>query len=92
MNHPLYGTTAVAGVGIKQYKRGASPLPERGVLVEAIVAACADAGLDPADVDGFVAYGDDKNEPVRLMPDLGTKELRACDCCASSASLACARA
>lgn len=73
---PLYGTTAVAGVGLRQYKRGAAPLPERSVLVEAILAACVDAGFDPSDVDGFVSYGDDKNEPVRLMPELGTKELR----------------
>lgn len=71
----LSGRTAVAGIGYRQYKRGTAPLPERGVLVGAIVDACEDAGLDPADVDGFVSYGDDKNEPVRLMPDLGTKEL-----------------
>ena len=76
MTHPLYGTTAVAGVGLKQYKRGASPLPERSVLIDAIVTACEDAGLDPRDVDGFVSFGDDHNEPVRLMSDLGTKELR----------------
>ena len=73
---PLYGTTAVAGVGLRQYKRGAAPLPERSVLVEAILAACEDAGFDPSEVDGFVSYGDDHNEPVRLMPELGTKELR----------------
>lgn len=73
---PLYGTTAVAGVGLRQYKRGAAPLPERSVLVEAILAACDDAGFDPSEVDGFVSYGDDHNEPVRLMPELGTKELR----------------
>ncbi|WP_028080683.1 thiolase C-terminal domain-containing protein [Solimonas soli] len=66
---------AVAGVGLRQYKRAQAPLPERGVLVRAIVDACEDAGFDPAEVDGFVAYGDDKNEPVRLMSDLGTKEL-----------------
>ena len=71
----LSGRTAVAGIGYRQYKRGTAPLPERGVLVRAIVDACEDAGLDPADVDGFVSYGDDKNEPVRLMPDLGTKQL-----------------
>jgi len=71
----LCGKTAVAGVGYRQYKRGTAPLPERGVLVHTIVDACADAGLDPADVDGFVSYGDDQNEPVRLMPDLGTKQL-----------------
>lgn len=75
MTVSLSGKTAVAGVGYRQYKRGTAPWPERGVLVRAIVDACEDAGIDPADVDGFVSYGDDKNEPVRLMPDLGTKEL-----------------
>lgn len=73
---PLYGRTAIAGVGLRQYKRGKSPLPERSVLVEAILACCEEAGFDPADVDGFVSYGDDHNEPVRLMPELGTRELR----------------
>lgn len=75
MTFTISGRTAVAGVGYRQYKRGMAPLPERGVLVQAIVDACEDAGFDPADIDGFVSYGDDKNEPVRLMPDLGTKEL-----------------
>ncbi|MDE2437113.1 MAG: transporter [Sphingomonadales bacterium] len=75
MSLSLSGKTAIAGVGYRQYKRGTAPLPERGVLVRAIVDACEDAGFDPADVDGFVSYGDDKNEPVRLMPDLGTRRL-----------------
>ncbi len=75
MSLNLSGKTAIAGVGYRQYKRGAAPWPERGVLVRAIVDACEDAGFNPADIDGFVSYGDDKNEPVRLMPDLGTKEL-----------------
>ncbi|HVK81654.1 MAG TPA: transporter [Verrucomicrobiae bacterium] len=69
------GRTAVVGLGVRQYKRGAAPMPEQGVLTRAIVDACEDAGLDPAEIDGFVSYGDDKNEPVRLMPDLGTREL-----------------
>ncbi len=76
MNTALACRTAIAGVGLRQYKRGQAPLPERGVLVRAIVDACEDAGLDPADVDGFVSYGDDHNEPIRLAPDLGTKEVR----------------
>lgn len=75
MTISLSGKTAIAGVGYRQFKRGTAPWPERGVLVRAIVDACEDAGIDPADVDGFVSYGDDKNEPVRLMPDLGTKAL-----------------
>lgn len=75
MSISLSGRTAAVGVGYRQYKRCTAPVPERGVLVRAIVDACEDAGFDPAEVDGFVSYGDDKNEPVRLMPDLGTKEL-----------------
>jgi acetyl-CoA acetyltransferase len=73
---PFCGSVSVAGVGLRQYKRGTAPMPEQGVLVRAIVDACEDAGFDPAAIDGFVAYGDDKNEPVRLMSDLGTRELR----------------
>ena len=76
MSHPLFGTTAAAGVGLIQYKRGASPYGEHSLLVRAIVQACEDAGLDPADVDGFVSYGGDHNQPDHLMADLGTKELR----------------
>jgi acetyl-CoA acetyltransferase len=73
---PFCGGVSVAGVGLRQYKRGTSPVPEQGVLVRAIVDACDEAGFDPAMVDGFVSYGDDRNEPVRLMPDLGTRELK----------------
>ena len=72
---PFCGSVSVAGLGIRQYKRGTAPMAEQGVLVQAIVDACEDAGFDPADVDGFVGYGDDHNEPVRLMPDLGTRNL-----------------
>lgn len=68
-------STAVVGVGVRQYKRGGAPLSEQGVLVGAIVDACEDAGLDPSEIDGFVSYGDDKNEPVRMAPDLGTRDL-----------------
>lgn len=71
----IAGIAAVAGVGVRQYKRGESPLPERGVLVRAIMDACEDSGFDPAEIDGFATYGDDKNEPVRLMSDLGIRDL-----------------
>ncbi len=68
-------STAVVGLGVRQYKRGGAPLPEQGVLVGAIVDACEDAGIDPSEIDGFVSYGDDKNEPIRMAPDLGIKDL-----------------
>ena len=76
MSKRLPITTAVAGVGVRQYKRGEAPMAEQGVLVHAIVDACDDAGIDPASIDGFVSYGGDANEPPRLMNDLGTRELR----------------
>jgi hypothetical protein len=44
--------------------------------MRAIVAACDDAGIDTADVDGFVSYGSEHNDGQRLMSGLGTKELR----------------
>ncbi len=75
MNKAFYAKTAVAGVGIRQFKRASAPISEQEALTHAIVDACKDAGLDPADVDGFVTYGDDKNEPARLMSALGTREL-----------------
>lgn len=68
-------SVAVVGLGLRQYKRGQAPLTEQGVLVGTIEDACRDAGIDTRDVDGFVSYGDDKNEPVRLMPELGTREI-----------------
>lgn len=71
----MRNAAACAGIGLLQYKRGTSPWGEGGVLVRAIVQACEDAGLDPAEVDGFVSYGDDHNQPDRLMSDLGTREL-----------------
>src|SRR5437868_5968912 len=68
--------TAIVGVGRVQYKRAAAPNSQRHELLKAIVAAAEDAGMDPADIDGFCSFGDDENEPVKLMHDLGTKELR----------------
>ena len=73
----LRGATAVVGIGqTPLYKRGSSPDPEMKLCLRAIVAACEDAGIDPRDADGFVSYGADKNDPWKLMPGLGTRELR----------------
>jgi acetyl-CoA acetyltransferase len=73
----LRGAAAVVGVGASpRYRRGASPVGERALALEAIVAACADAGIDPRDVDGFASYGADANEPQALLASLGTRELR----------------
>ena len=73
----LRGRACVAGVGESAYyKRGKAPDPEFVLALDAILAACADAGIDPGDVDGFASYAGDRNEPTRLAAALGCRELR----------------
>jgi len=73
----LRGRVAVVGVGESvYYKRGEAPEAEFVLACRAILAACADAGIDVADVDGFASYSNDRNEPSRLAAALGTRELR----------------
>ncbi|MDQ1517630.1 MAG: hypothetical protein QOE80_3460 [Actinomycetota bacterium] len=77
MTGSLRGRTAVVGIGqTPLYKRGTAPDPEMKLCLRAIVAACEDAGIPPRDVDGFVSYGSERNEGQKLMPALGTRELR----------------
>ena len=71
------GRTAIVGIGqTPWYKRGTSPDPEMKLALRAIVAACEDAGLDPRDIDGFVSYGSEHNTGQKLLPGLGTRDLR----------------
>lgn len=71
------GATAIVGVGqTPYYKRGQSPDPELKLALRAIVAACEDAGIDPSEIDGFVSYASERNDAQKLMPALGTKEVR----------------
>lgn len=71
------GKTAVVGIGqTPLYRRGSSPDAELKLCLRAIVAAAEDAGINPKDIDGFVSYGSERNDGQRLMPALGTKELR----------------
>ena len=73
----LRGQVAVVGVGETQYYRhGQAPEPEQVLCLKAILAACADAGVDPADIDGFASYSNDRNDPPTLAVALGCKELR----------------
>jgi acetyl-CoA acetyltransferase len=58
------------------YKRGQSPDPEFVLCLQAVLAACADAKIDPRSIDGFVSYADDRNNSVRLASALGVHEMR----------------
>jgi acetyl-CoA acetyltransferase len=71
----MRGAAVVAGVGESTYyARGKAPETEFQLACIAIRNALDDAGLKPADVDGFVSYMD-RNEPVRLSAALGTGDL-----------------
>jgi acetyl-CoA acetyltransferase len=73
----MHGSGAIAGIGESTYyERGKSPHTEFQLACTAIERAVADAGLELADVDGFVSYTDQRNVPVRLARALGLKELR----------------
>ena len=73
----IRGKTAIIGVGqSRYYKRGQSPDPAFVLTLQAILAACADAGVDPRAIDGFASFSNDRNEPLRLSAALGLRELR----------------
>jgi acetyl-CoA acetyltransferase len=94
----LRSRVAIIGIGeTAYYRHGASPDPEFKLALKAILAACADAGIDPRGIDGFSSYSDDRNEASRLAAALGTRQLRTATmqwggggggCCAAVANAA----
>lgn len=73
----LRGRVAIAGIGETiYYKHGQSPDAEFKLALQAILAACRDAGIDPREVDGFASYGNDRSDAPRLAAALGIRELR----------------
>jgi acetyl-CoA acetyltransferase len=74
---PLRGAAAIVGIGqTPYYKRGTSPDSELKLCLRAIVAACEDAGIDPTEIDGFVSYGSEHSTGQKLLPALGSRQLR----------------
>lgn len=68
---------AVVGVGeSRYYKRGEAKESEFLLACTAIRRAAEDAGLEVEELDGFVSYLDQRNDPLRLSAALG---LRSCD-------------
>jgi len=73
----LRGAAAIAGIGeTAYYKHGQAPEAEFKLALRAILAACADAGIDPRQVDGFASYSNDRNDPSRIAAALGLPALR----------------
>ncbi len=75
MTAGLSGRVAVAGIGATEFSK-ASGRSELRLAVEATRAALADAGLEPADVDGFTTFTMDSNSEIEVARALGIDELR----------------
>ncbi|WP_216085426.1 hypothetical protein, partial [Shigella sp. SHS-7] len=52
----MRGAAAVVGVAEQHFRRGAAPHSEKRMTLEVILEACADAGINPREIDGFVSY------------------------------------
>jgi acetyl-CoA acetyltransferase len=76
MTRSIRGETAVVGVGeTVYYKRGEATDAEFKLALNAIIAACQDAGISPKEIDGFASYSNDRSDPSHLAAALGCKEL-----------------
>jgi hypothetical protein len=73
----IRGRVAIVGVSeTVYYKHGQATKPEVKLALQAILAACAAAGIDPQAIDGFASYSNDRNDPSRLAAALGIPKLR----------------
>ncbi len=75
MSGPRARRATIAGIGQTEFSR-ASGRSEQRLAAEAALAACADAGLDPAQVDGLITFGIDNSDEVDLQRALGIEECR----------------
>src|SRR6266571_2115549 len=75
---PVRDQVAIVGVGETEYRPwgGITDRSEFQLACEAILAASADAGLSPHELDGFASYANDRNDAPRLAAALGCAELR----------------
>ena len=71
----ISGKSAIVGIGATEFSKrsGRSELRLAG---EAVLAACADAGSDPSEVDGICTYTMDNNPEMEVHRLIGGKALK----------------
>jgi len=75
MSVAFSGMASVAGIGATEFSKE-SGRSELQLSAEATLAALADAGLTPGDVDGLVTFTMDNSSEIALARELGMGELR----------------
>lgn len=68
------GKTAIVGIGATEFSKASGRTPMQ-LATQACVAACADAGVDPADIDGMSVFSAEKNTEIEVARNLGVREL-----------------
>src|SRR6266511_971981 len=75
--HAAADTAALVGIGATEFSKE-SGRSELRLAIEACEAAIADAGLEPAQIDGMVTYTQDTNPEIEIARNLGSGELSCC--------------
>src|SRR6202011_5781563 len=70
----LHDAAAIVGIGATEFSKN-SGRSEMRLAVEACEAAIADAGLEPAQIDGMVTFTADTNPEIEIARNLGIGEL-----------------
>jgi hypothetical protein len=71
----LRSKAAIVGIGATEFSKD-SGRTELTLAAECVLAALADAGLTPADVDGLVTFTQDANSEIAVAREVGVPELR----------------
>lgn len=68
----------IVGIGQSEFTKwgGIQDRSQFQVTAEAILAACADAGIDPSEIDGLTSFSGDANEAPMMQVALGMPRLR----------------
>ena len=65
----------IAGIGHTEFSKN-SDRSEQQLAAECVTAACADAGLDPRQIDGMITFALDHSDEVDVMRSTGAQELK----------------
>ncbi|HEX3706344.1 MAG TPA: lipid-transfer protein [Mycobacteriales bacterium] len=72
--HTYAGQTAIVGIGATEFSK-ASGRSELQLALEACVAACEDAGIEPSQVNGLSTFTMETNPESEILRGLGLPEL-----------------
>tara|TARA_R110000823_G_scaffold91174_1_gene201060 strand:+ start:19390 stop:20562 length:1173 start_codon:yes stop_codon:yes gene_type:complete len=74
MTIAMRDAAAIAGIGMTEFSK-ASGVSELALAAECVKAACDDAGLAPAEIDGFVSYTLDSTDEIEVARAVGAGDL-----------------